>query len=30
MKPSLLTRAVRLATLAAIAAPASVFAGGFP
>lgn len=29
MKPSLLTRAVRLATLAAIAAPASVFAGGF-
>ncbi len=29
MKPSLLTRAVRLATLAAVAAPASVFAGGF-
>lgn len=29
MRPSLLTRAVRLATLAAIAAPASVFAGGF-
>jgi len=29
MRPSLLIRAVRLATLAAIAAPASVFAGGF-
>ncbi|SOB76853.1 long-chain fatty acid transport protein [Marinobacter sp. LV10R510-11A] len=29
MRPSLLTRAVRLATLAAVAAPASVFAGGF-
>ncbi|MEH6561428.1 MAG: outer membrane protein transport protein, partial [Marinobacter sp.] len=29
MKSTLLTRAVRLATLAAVAAPASVFAGGF-
>ncbi|HDZ37818.1 MAG TPA: aromatic hydrocarbon degradation protein, partial [Marinobacter sp.] len=29
MKPTLLTRAVRLATLAAVAAPASVLAGGF-
>lgn len=29
MKSTLLTRAVRLATLAAIAAPATVFAGGF-
>ncbi|MDO6824042.1 OmpP1/FadL family transporter [Marinobacter sp. 1_MG-2023] len=29
MKSKLLTRAVRLATLAAVAAPASVFAGGF-
>jgi long-chain fatty acid transport protein len=29
MKSNLLTRAVRLATLAAVAAPASVFAGGF-
>src|SRR5690554_2364911 len=29
MKSSPLTRAIRLATLAAVAAPASVFAGGF-
>jgi long-chain fatty acid transport protein len=29
MKSTLLTRAVRLATLAAVAAPATVFAGGF-
>ncbi|MBQ0833302.1 OmpP1/FadL family transporter [Marinobacter sp.] len=29
MKSTMLTRAVRLATLAAVAAPASVFAGGF-
>ncbi|MBK1852893.1 MULTISPECIES: OmpP1/FadL family transporter [unclassified Marinobacter] len=29
MRSSLLTRAIRLATLAAVAAPASVFAGGF-
>ncbi|WP_227498880.1 hypothetical protein [Marinobacter sp. ELB17] len=30
MKSTRLGRAIRLATLAAIAAPATVFAGGFP